>query len=77
MLNGDLALKNEKSAKNKSSKKSKANLADDESSAGFHFIAFVPIEDKVWKLDGLERQPQNLGMFSQRRFLNHMAHRSS
>ena len=59
MLNGDLQLKNDACAKNKSGKK-KLEVAED-SDAGFHFIAFVPIGDQVWKLDGLERQPQDLG----------------
>ena len=56
MLNADLQLKNDASARKKS--KAKESSEDD---AGFHFIAFVPVQDKVWKLDGLERQPQNLG----------------
>ncbi|KAL8771754.1 MAG: hypothetical protein Q9209_002945 [Squamulea sp. 1 TL-2023] len=56
MLNADLQLKNDASAR----KKSKAKDSD-EDNAGFHFIAFVPVQDRVWKLDGLERQPQNLG----------------
>ncbi|KAL8785934.1 MAG: hypothetical protein Q9213_003083 [Squamulea squamosa] len=56
MLNADLQLKNDASVR----KKSKAKDSD-EDNAGFHFIAFVPVQDKVWKLDGLERQPQNLG----------------
>ncbi|KAL9612836.1 MAG: hypothetical protein Q9204_008936, partial [Flavoplaca sp. TL-2023a] len=55
MLNADLQLKNDASARKKS--KAKESNEDD---AGFHFIAFVPVQDKVWKLDGLERQPQNL-----------------
>ncbi|KAL8656222.1 MAG: hypothetical protein Q9226_002735 [Calogaya cf. arnoldii] len=56
MLNADLQLKNDASTR----KKSKAKESD-EDNAGFHFIAFIPVQDKVWKLDGLERQPQNLG----------------
>ncbi|KAL8738922.1 MAG: hypothetical protein Q9181_000374 [Wetmoreana brouardii] len=56
MLNADLQLKNDALAR----KRSKAK-ASDEDEAGFHFIAFVPVQGKVWKLDGLERQPQNLG----------------
>ena len=58
MLSADLHLKNEVTAK-KQSKKSKSSNSDDD--AGFHFIAYVPIDDNVWKLDGLERQPQKLG----------------
>ena len=56
MLNADLQLKNDASTR----KKSKAKDSD-EDDAGFHFIAFVPVQGRVWKLDGLERQPQNLG----------------
>ncbi|KAL8683070.1 MAG: hypothetical protein Q9186_000980, partial [Xanthomendoza sp. 1 TL-2023] len=56
MLNADLQLKNDASSR----KKSKAKTSD-EDDAGFHFIAFVPVQGRVWKLDGLERQPQNLG----------------
>lgn len=35
---------------------------DDENQA-FHFIAYMPIQGEVWKLDGLDRQPQRLGKF--------------
>lgn len=59
MLNEDLQMKAEAMTRSKGCKKAKD--ADDEAVAGFHFIAFVPIDGKVWKLDGLERQPQNLG----------------
>ena len=54
MLNSDLFLKNESDDKAKG-KKRKAE--DDEDEGGFHFIAFMPIEGGLWKLDGLERQP--------------------
>ena len=59
MLNIDLQLKNEVSQKR--TKKAKRNSTFDETEAGFHFIAFVPVDGKVWKFDGLERQPQSLG----------------
>ncbi|MCJ1468707.1 hypothetical protein MMC07_007337 [Pseudocyphellaria aurata] len=59
VLNGDLQLKNDAEAKKR---KRRTDTAEDESVAGFHFIAFVPVDGKVWKLDGLERQPQNLGL---------------
>ncbi len=58
MLHADLALSNEANAKRS---KQKASV-DDEDEAGYHFIAFVPIQGCVWKLDGLERQPTSLGM---------------
>ena len=60
MLNSDLHLRNE--ATTRRSHSSKSNR-DPDSDGGFHFIAFVPVEGKVWKFDGLERQPQALGMF--------------
>ncbi|KAL8673346.1 MAG: hypothetical protein Q9168_002225 [Polycauliona sp. 1 TL-2023] len=56
MLNADLQMKNDASTRKKSKSKE-----SDEDNAGFHFIAFIPVQQKVWKLDGLERQPQNLG----------------
>lgn len=58
MLNSDLHMKNEVTAKKQSKKTRPGGNEDD---AGFHFIAYVPVDDSVWKLDGLERQPQNLG----------------
>lgn len=60
MLNADLALSNE--AKSKSKPKRRTAAQEDQDQPGFHFIAFVPIEGNVWKLDGLERQPMNLGI---------------
>lgn len=60
MLNSDLQLKNEATSKRPRSAKNSHDFAD--SDAGFHFIAFVPAMGKVWKFDGLERQPQALGM---------------
>jgi ubiquitin carboxyl-terminal hydrolase L5 len=60
MLNSDLQLKNDATAKKSKSIK-KNNEAADESEAGYHFIAFVPALGRLWKFDGLERQPQNLG----------------
>ena len=58
MLNGDLLLKNEAMSKGKGKKR---KSEEDENESGFHFIAFVPIENQLWKLDGLERQPVCLG----------------
>ncbi|KAI7215711.1 hypothetical protein KC333_g5286 [Hortaea werneckii] len=43
--------------------------ATDEATAteeeGFHFIAYMPIQGHVWKLDGLDRHPQDLGSFGE------------
>ncbi|KAI9670113.1 MAG: hypothetical protein M1829_004841 [Trizodia sp. TS-e1964] len=61
MLNSDLLLKvNSSKFRGKSSKLS----ATDEDEAVYHFVAFVPIGNEVWKLDGLNRQPENLGTFT-------------
>ncbi|EER37749.1 ubiquitin carboxyl-terminal hydrolase [Histoplasma capsulatum var. duboisii H88] len=60
VLNADLQLKTE--ATNRRSRTKKLRNQDyDDSEAGFHFIGFVPAKGKLWKFDGLERQPQNLG----------------
>ena len=56
MLSSDLQLSYDVTSKTKGKYK---NAKDDES-AGFHFIAFVPIDGQIWKLDGLERQPQKV-----------------
>ncbi|KAK2747270.1 hypothetical protein FQN57_002168 [Myotisia sp. PD_48] len=58
ILNLDLQFKDEATARKKKSTKGQA---DDEWEAGFHFIAFVKAKDRVWKFDGLERQPQMIG----------------
>ncbi|GAB7337637.1 hypothetical protein MBLNU457_g2932t1 [Dothideomycetes sp. NU457] len=31
------------------------------SEEGYHFIAYMPIKDEVWRLDGMDPFPQNLG----------------
>ena len=71
VLNADLALQGEyekwmkanktprrKVNKKKSSKKKKKK---DEDEAGYHFVAYVPVDGSVWRLDGLQKQPVNLG----------------
>lgn len=58
IFNSDLQLKDE------ATRKTPNNQEDEDSTsseAGFHFIAFVPAKGRVWKFDGLERQPQDLG----------------
>lgn len=68
ILNSDLQLKNEATSRKPRSTKSSHDYADND--AGFHFIAFVPAMGKVWKFDGLERQPQALGECSQEDWLD-------
>ena len=41
-----------------------AAAVEEDEEAGFHFIAYMPIRDHVWKLDGLDRYPQDLGSFT-------------
>jgi len=69
MMNIDQAIKERftaskrktKAAGAKSKKRPRAH-ADEEDSA-FHFIAYMPINGEVWKLDGLDRQPQKIGKY--------------
>ncbi|TGO18740.1 hypothetical protein BTUL_0008g01250 [Botrytis tulipae] len=64
ILNADLAISNEVSAwkkKRKTKKNSGRSKSRSDVESGFHFIAFVPVEGVVWRLDGLQRQPVTLG----------------
>lgn len=68
ILNADLALQNEydqwnRTKKNPRRKKSSSTKPKpkDEDQSGYHFIAYVPINNVVWRLDGLQRQPTELG----------------
>jgi ubiquitin carboxyl-terminal hydrolase L5 len=69
VLNADLALQNDydkwvKSQKNprrKPNTKQGKKKTKDEDEAGYHFVAYVPINGSVWRLDGLQREPENLG----------------
>lgn len=36
-----------------------AKAAEDED--GFHFVAYMPIDGRVWRMDGLDHNPQDLG----------------
>lgn len=58
MLNIDLLLKDDTRKK-----RNCTDGEDDDSEAGFHFVAFIPIKDRLWKLDGLDRQPSCLGQY--------------
>ena len=51
MLNANLYMKNEASTRSQV-RKSKSDNDDNE--AGSQFISDAPVEEKVWKLDGLE-----------------------
>ncbi|EHA20126.1 hypothetical protein ASPNIDRAFT_178797 [Aspergillus niger ATCC 1015] len=62
-LRGD-AISNFEFATSKRSRPVKNKPADNKADASFHFIAFVPALGKVWKFDGLERQPQALDWLS-------------
>ena len=72
MLNIDLALENEFDDRRKPKKKQcdpsgskrRGTVTDEDyldENASFHFIAYIPINNEVWKLDGLDRQPEKLG----------------
>ena len=40
-----------------------ASAAAEAENEGFHFIAYMPIDGHVWKLDGLDNYPQDMGTF--------------
>ena len=61
MLAADFQLSNDAAAAKKRKKK-KGKKKQDEEEPAFHFIAFVPVVGTLWKLDGLEHQPNKLGM---------------
>jgi ubiquitin carboxyl-terminal hydrolase L5 len=63
ILNVDLALSNDmkKWKRAKKNKRKSTKMKEEEGEPGFHFIAYVPIDGVVWKLDGLRLQPDNLG----------------
>ncbi|MCJ1356926.1 MAG: hypothetical protein MMC33_006922 [Icmadophila ericetorum] len=69
MLNADLCLKNAAASRRR---KNQSKSTDVEEESSFHFIAFVPIEGRVWKLDGLERQPHSLGAITEDDWLTHV-----
>lgn len=70
ILNANLGLQNdfEKWEKNRNPKRIKPSnnrkKKADEEESGFHFIAYVPINGVVWRLDGLQQQPVNLGDYA-------------
>lgn len=70
ILGADLVLKNEfdewvktkKNTRKKAAKKVSSKKKNDEEEPGFHYVAYVPVQGEVWRLDGLQRDPVNLGM---------------
>lgn len=72
VLNADLTLqtdyekwvKGKKNPKRKVGKKKVAKRKKEEDEAGYHFVAYVPINGSVWRLDGLQKRPVNLGKCS-------------
>jgi len=69
ILNADLALANEvrewKRAKKNPKRANAKNKKQFEEEPGFHFVAFVPLNGAVWKLDGLQRYPVNIGKYGE------------
>jgi ubiquitin carboxyl-terminal hydrolase L5 len=57
MLNVDLSL----ARRFKERRKANESDDEDEGESAFHFIAFVPIDGEVWQMDGMDRQPWNIG----------------
>ncbi|KAF2459662.1 ubiquitin carboxyl-terminal hydrolase [Lineolata rhizophorae] len=71
MMNIDLGMKNNYTDRKRSRKDDNAD--EDENDQAFHFIAFVPINGEVWQLDGLDRQPRNLGAYLEGNWLGSVA----
>ncbi|KAM0717049.1 hypothetical protein Q7P37_006901 [Cladosporium fusiforme] len=61
------AAKPRRSARVPKPRQTKANAtveaedAEEAEEEGFHFCAYIPIGDRVWKLDGMDRFPQDMG----------------
>ncbi|MCJ1477144.1 hypothetical protein MMC13_005815 [Lambiella insularis] len=62
MLNIDLQMQYDYGAAKKPLKKKGGKAVND--ATAFHFIAFIPVDGTLWKLDGLEKQPHSLGTVS-------------
>lgn len=73
MLMSDLSLKLEWAEAGKKAKRKHANSKRkrkkpaDEDEAAFHFIAYVPMGNDVWELNGMQEKPLKLGGSSRRR----------
>lgn len=68
MWNIDLGMQNaysDRKTKKKAAPAKKGKVVTDDDfendENAFHFVAYVPIHDEVWKLDGLDRQPSRIG----------------
>jgi ubiquitin carboxyl-terminal hydrolase L5 len=59
MLNADLILARE--TKRKQMRGKGMSASDDSNELSFHFVAFVPVNGILWMMDGMDRQPQNMG----------------
>ncbi|ERT02646.1 hypothetical protein HMPREF1624_00947 [Sporothrix schenckii ATCC 58251] len=70
MLMSDLSLKLEWAGAGKKAKRKNANnkkkrkKAADEDEPAFHFIAYVPMGNDVWELNGMQEKPLKLGPFN-------------
>jgi hypothetical protein len=42
-------------------RKPRKSISTDDDESGLHFVAFVPAEGHLWRLDGLERSPTSIG----------------
>jgi ubiquitin carboxyl-terminal hydrolase L5 len=62
LLNADLVLEQEaKAAKKRKARPAKRARTKPSTDAAFHFIAYVPVGDEVYQLDGLEKAPACIG----------------
>lgn len=50
------------SKKSKAKKKQNKKKVNENAEPCYHFVAFVPVRGSVWRLDGLENKPFDLGM---------------
>ncbi len=41
-----------------------AAIEEEDSELGFHFTAYIPSHNHLWRMDGLQRQPESLGTLS-------------
>lgn len=50
--------RNQNNLKARRAQKSQSNRSDD----AYHYVAYVPINSDVWRLDGLQKDPVNIGI---------------